>query len=511
MKGTLSMRKITEILRLHAAGFGQRQIARSLNLSVGAVHKYLQLSKKSNITWPLPEEWDEKQLRSFLFKKAASGIPDKYTLPDCEWIDQELKHKGVTLQLLHEEYKLQHPSAHYQYTQFCHIYNIWKKTKKLSMRHSHKFGEELFIDYAGTKVPIVDPKTGQVHHASIFVAVLGGSHYTYAEATWDQTLPHWIGSHVQAFSYFGGVPALLIPDNLKSGVHYACRYDPDINPSYAEMVAYYNTAVMPARPYKPKDKPSAEGGVLLVQRWILARLRHQTFYSLEDLNQAISGLLTQLNNKPFQKKTGSRYSQFKEFEQSTLKPLPGKPYTYGEFKRLRVGFDYHIEIEKHYYSVPHLYARQEVDVRISAHTVEVFVQGKRIASHERKQRPGTTTTSLHMLPSHRQHQEWTPESCLEWALEVGPYTHAFMASILKNKAHLRQAYRFFLGLLKLSRFFGSQRLEKACERALFYSVYSYKTLANFLERHLDEEPLASLQEEPLPLEHKNIRGSHYYK
>jgi transposase len=268
---------------------------------------------------------------------------------------------------------------------------------------------------------------------------------------------------------------------------------------------------MPARPYKPKDKPSAEAGVLLVQRWILARLRHQTFYSLEDLNQAISGLLIELNNKPFQKKTGSRYSQFKEFEQSTLKPLPGKPYTYGEFKRLRVGFDYHIEVEKHYYSVPHLYARQEVDVRIGAHTIEVFAQGKRIASHERKQGPGTTTIALHMLPSHRRHQEWTPESCLEWALEVGPHTHAFMASILKNKAHLRQAYRFFLGLLKLSRFFGSQRLEKACERALFYGVYSYKTLANFLEKHLDQEPLIRLQEEPLPLEHKNIRGSHYYK
>lgn len=511
MKGTISMRKISEILRLHASGLKQRQIARSLNLSVGVVHKYLRLAEQASIQWPIPEDWDEKLLRDFLFKKTSSCIPEKYTVPNCEWIHQELKHKGVTLQLLHEEYKLQYPNTHYQYTQFCHAYRIWKKTKNLSMRQSHKFGEEMFIDYAGSKIPIINPQTGHIHQASIFVAVLGGSNYTYAEATWDQTLPHWIGSHVRAFSFFGGVSALLIPDNTRSGVNYACRYDPDINPSYASMVAYYNTAVLPARPYKPRDKPNVEGGILVVQRWILARLRHQTFYSIEELNQAISRLLTELNHKPFQKKPGSRHSQFKEFEQNVLRPLPAKPYAYAEFKRLRVGFDYHIEVGKHYYSVPYQYARQEVEARVSVHTIEIFDRGKRIASHERRQESGTTTCPLHMLPSHRKHKEWSPEGCLKWASEVGPCRYTFMDSILKRKAHPNQAYRLFLGLLKLNRHFGTHRLEKACERALFYGVRSYKTLFNFLEKRLDQEPLSLIQEEPPPPKHGNIRGAHYYQ
>ena len=284
-----------------------------------------------------------------------------------------------------------------------------------------------------------------------------------------------------------------------------------ISPTYRQMVAHYNTAVMPARPYKPRDKPQAEGAVLVVQRWILARLRHQTFYSLEELNQTINSLLMELNNKPFQKKLGSRYSQFQEFEKKTLKPLPDRPYAYAEFKRLRVGFDYHVEVNKHYYSVPHIYARQEVEARISAHTIEIFDQGKRIASHEKQQGPGTTTCPLHMLPSHCQHKEWSVEGCLKWALDTGPSTYAFMDNIFKDKDHPHQAYRFFLGLLKLSRYFGAHRLEKACERALFYGVYSYKTLSTFLEKRLDQEPLSSMQEDSPPLSHGNIRGPHYYQ
>lgn len=512
MRKKLSMRKTKEIFRLHASGLKQRQIARSLNVGVDSINKYLRLAKRAGIHWPLPEEWDEETLRGILFSRAPSRRFKDYQAPDCQWIHQELKHKGVTLQLLHEEYKKQYADNFYKYTRFCEIYRRWKKTQKLSMRQEHSFGEEMFIDYAGQTVPIINRQTGESHDTSIFIAVLGGSNYTYAEATWDQKLPQWLGSHTRAFTYFEGVPKLLVCDNLKSGVSYACRYDPDSNPAYADMAAYYNTAILPARPYKPKDKPKAENGVLIVSRWILARLRHHTFYSLEDLNKSIADLLKELNHKPFQKIPGSRHSQFMEFEKPALLPLPLQPYRYAQFKRLRVGADYHVEVDKHYYSVPHQYARQEVEVRISAHTIEVFGQGKRIASHERQPHSGATTCPLHMLPSHRHHKEWSPEACLKWAMETGPSTYDFILYILNNKRHIRQVYRLFLGLLKLSRYFGSERLEKACQRAVFYGRYSYKTLSVFLEKRLDQEALPELPlEENQPLDHVNIRGSHYYQ
>jgi len=369
----------------------------------------------------------------------------------------------------------------------------------------------MFTDYAGPTIPITDIHTGNILQASIFVAVLGASSYTYAEATWDQTLANWIGSHVRAFNFFEGVPCLLIPDNLKAGVSHACRYDPDINPSYADMATYYNTAILPARPYKPRDKPKVENGVLVVERWILARLRHTVFYSLYELNQAISALLTELNNKPFQKMQGSRYSQFKELEQPSLKPLPARPYEYAQFKRLRVGVDYHLEIEKHYYSVPYQYAREEVEVRLTTHTLEILSQGQRIASHERHYSPGITTCPAHMPESHRKHQEWTPESCLAWGLSIGSSTHSLLSQIFQQKSHPRQVYRLFLGLLKLVRYFGEKRLEDACRRGVFYESYSYKKLKAILEKGLDQETLPIPSEEKQPIEHANIRGSHYYR
>lgn len=509
-KGTISMRKIKEILRLQASGLKQRQIARSLNLSIGVVNKYLHLAQEAKVTWPLPEDMDEVTLKAILLKQDRGSIPPSYILPDCEWIHRELKHKGVTLQLLHKEYKSQYPQGHYQYTQFCHTYREWSKKQHLSLRQIHKAGEEMFVDYAGPKVPITDLHTREVSYASIFVAVLGASDYTYVEATWDQSLKNWIGSHVRAFNFFEGVPFLVVPDNLKSGVSNACRYDPDINPSYAEMIAYYNTAVLPARPYKPRDKPKAENAVLIVERWVLARLRHKVFYSLHELNQAIHSLLVELNNQPFQKIPGSRYSQFKELEQPHLKPLPARPYEYAEFKRLRASIDYHIEVEKHYYSVPYQYAREEVDVRLTSHVIEILSNGQRIASHERHYGPGVTTCPAHMTEPHRKHQEWTPESCLDWGLTIGISTHSLINNLFQSKSHPRQVYRLFLGLLKLVKYFGEKRLENACKRAVFYGICSYKKIQAILEKGLDQEPLPLYKEETQPIEHSNIRGSHYY-
>jgi transposase len=418
MKGPLSMRKITEILRLHASGLKQRQIARSLNISIGVVHKYLALAQAAGISWPLEADMDDKQLKAHLFQKGQTCKPESYVPPDCEWIHKELKHKGVTLKLLHEEYKLLYPQAHYQYTQFCFIYQSWKKKQRLSLRQVHKAGESLFVDYAGPTIPITDIKTGEVFQACIFVAVLGASNYTYAEATRDQSLYSWIGSHVRAFDYFGGVPELLVPDNLKAGVSKAHPYDPDLNPSYTDMAAYYGTAILPARPYRPKDKPKVENAVLVVERWILARLRHQQFTSLDALNQAIWALLEELNHKPFQKLPGTRYSQFKELEQSALKPLPAKPYEYATFKRQLVNVDYHVEVDKHYYSVPYAYVKEVVDIRITAHTLEILKDGQPlpvmcvILGRGSQlyppicQRPTATTISGHQRAACSGHKVW---------------------------------------------------------------------------------------------------------
>jgi transposase len=508
---TTSMRKITEIMRLSASGLSQRQIARSLNLSKGVVGKYIKRARHSGLEGPLPETLDEKTLRAISGALEEKESRKGYAPLDCGWIHQELKHKGVTLKLLHEEYKRQFPSGHYKYTQFCYYYQQWRSKQDLSLRQSHKAGEKLFIDYAGPRVPILDPLTAERREASIFIAVLGASNYTYVEATWDQTLPNWISSHVRAFEYIQGVPALLVPDNLKAGVHRACRYDPDVNPAYSEMAAHYGTAVMPARPYKPKDKAKVENAVLIVERWMLARLRHQVFYSLENLNQELKVLRKELNAAPFQKLPGSRASQFKAVDQPALKPLPLQPYVYAAFQRRRVGKDYHIELEQHFYSVPYTYAREEVDVRITAHTVEILAHGKRIASHERRREAGTTTLPLHQPDAHRKHQEWTPEACLKWAQEAGPHTHALLSSLFTFKPHSHQKYRLFLGFLQLKRYFGGQRLEAACQRALIQGLLSYQKVKTILQNGLDQQPLPLRLEEKDPIPHGNIRGATYYQ
>jgi transposase len=414
---TISMRKMKEIVRLQASGLSQRQIARSLNLSKGTVSNYLKRARQQQLDWHCVEVMDGQELKEAMTKEASRS----YALPDYEWIYKELKRKGVTLKLLHEEYSRQFPDNHYLYTQFCHYYRQWQKSlKDLSLRQVHKGGDKLFIDYAGPPVPIVDTQSGTTRQACIFIAVLGASSFVYIEATWNQQLANWIGSHVRTFEYLEGVPSLLVPDNLKQGVSKACPYDPDLNPTYAEMAAYYSTAIMPARPYKPKDKAKVENAVLIAERWIFGRLRHQVFYSLEQLNETLKDLCFQLNREPFQKLPGCRLSQFKEIDQPFLKPLPSKPYVYAVFKRKRAGKDYHVEVDKHFYSVPYRYACKEVEIRITAHIIEIYSEGVRIASHERQLKAGFTTLPIHQPDNHRHHAEWTLENSLKWAQNIGP-------------------------------------------------------------------------------------------
>lgn len=511
----ISMHKIKDILRLSfEAGLSQHQIAASLQLSSGVINKYLALAKAANISWPLPEGIDEVKLRELL--RPHTKKINRFTEPDYASIHQELKIKGVTLLLLWQEYEQTHGKYAYRYAQYCAKYREWLIKQKPSMRQIHLAGEKLFIDYSGSTIDIIDPQTGEIIAAQIFVAVLGASNYTFAEATLDQTLPNWIASHVRAFKFFGGVPTLLVPDNLKSAVTKACRYDPKINSTYADMAAFYGTAILPTRPYKPKDKAKAENAVLVVQRWILAKLRHQTFVGLAELNSAISKLLKELNQKPFKKLPGSRKSQFEVLDKPALKQLPSWSYEFAEFKKARVHVDYHVEVDKHYYSVPHLLIKQEVTVRLTTTTVECFYEGKRVASHARSYRKGShTTVSEHMPVAHQKYLHWTPARFLNWALEIGPATHNFIQHLLKSKVHHEQTYRSCLGLLALAKRYSNSRLEAACHRALAIGAFTRQSVASMLEKGLELEPLPKnllLQPTEKKLNyHENIRGSDYYQ
>jgi transposase len=379
------------------------------------------------------------------------------------------------------------------------------------MRQEHRAGEKMFVDYCGKTLPIVDPATGEIRDAQVFVAVMGASNYTYAEATWSQSLADWTGSHVRTFSYFGAVPHCLVPDNLLSGVTRPCRYEPGINPTYQEMATHYGTAVIPARVRKPRDKPKVEAAVQFVQRFILAGLRHQTFFSLAEANAAIKERLELLNNRPFRKLPGTRKSRFEELDRPAMQPLPELPYQYAQWKIARVHIDYHVDVEGHFYSVPYRLVREQVEVRYTSATVECFHRGNRIASHPRSFVKGKHTTNPeHMPPSHREYAEWTPERLISWAGQTGKATAAVVESILSRRAYPEHGFRSCMGIISLGKRFGKDRLEAACERALFIRGVSYTSIKSILQNNLDQKPLPK-QQELLTVTHDNIRGTDYYR
>jgi len=509
-KRELSMRKVREIMRLGLkCHLGYREIARSCFISHSTVSGYLSQAKVMGLTYEGVEKMDDEELKGVLKAESSQKQKAAYPQPDWQWVHQELKKKGVTLQLLWEEYKAVHPQG-YQSSQFYEHYHRWKKKLSVSLRQTHKAGEKMFVDYAGQTIAVHDPHTGKVREAEIFVVVLGASNYTFAEASWDQSLPNWIASHVHAFEYFGGVAKVVVPDNLKSGVSKACWYEPDINPTYHDLAVHYGTVIMPSRVRKPKDKSKVEVGVQVVERWVLASLRNRTFFSLLELNQAISHLLLKLNQRPFKKLNGSRLSLFETVERDQLLPLPSCRYELAEWKKARVNIDYHIELKNHYYSVPYRLVQEEVEVRYTSATIEIFHHGKRVASHKRDDRPGCHATQKeHMPKSHQHYLEWSPSRIIRWAGTVGEATAKVVATILNSRRHPEQGYRSCLGILRLGKHYSHERLEAACSRVLVVGGFTYKSIRSILEKGLERQPLPQQKMQPL-IAHENIRGRDYY-
>jgi transposase len=505
------MRQVREVLRLKwECNFSDRKTARSCGISRPTVAEYVKRAEAAGLSWPLPPQWDDCALEARLFPSAAVYV-DPRPLPDYAAIHRELAHKGVTLMLLWEEHKSAHPTG-LQYSQFCERYRTYARTLDLSMRQVHRAGEKCFIDYAGQTVPVIDPATGEARAAQIFVAVLGASNYTYCEATWTQQLPDWIGSHGRAFEYFQCVPELLIPDNLRSAVTRAHRYEPLVNETYAEMAAHYGTAILPARVRRPRDKAKVEAGVLLVERWILARLRHQSFFSLAELNDAIAVLRERLNTRAFRKLPGSRRSLFETLDRPAMKPLPTERYVFAEWKRARVHVDYHIEIQGHYYSVPYQRVGQQLEVRVTGTTIEAFHRGARIASHVRSSAKGRhTTLGEHMPRAHREYAEWTPTRLVAWAEQTGPVTAKLIAHIMAARAHPQQGFRSCLGIMRLGKSYGRSRLEAACARALALGASSYRSIESILRQGLEQQPLPARNDSTPTIAHPNVRGRDYYQ
>jgi transposase len=502
------MRKIRDVLRLSAAGMSKRKIAASLGVSATAAGKCLRRARRAGLGWPLPEGLTDEALELRLYPPPTVA-KDPRPQPDWAAVHRELRRPGVTLQLLWEEHRAAYREG-YGYSRFCELYRAWEARLSPTMRQSHVAGERLFVDYAGTKLEVIDASTGEARTAQLFVAALGASSYIYAEATWTQGLSDWIGSHTRAFAFIGGAPAMVVSDNLRSGITKACFYEPAVNRTYAEMAAHYSTAIVPARPYRARDKAKVEVAVQVATRFIIAELRNRQFFSLSALNATIAELLAQINNCVSRHLGASRRALFEDLERAALKPLPAEPYVFAEWKECRVGLDYHVEIEKHYYSVPHQLLREKVWARITARTVEVFHRGKRVAAHVRSSSNRKhTTVREHMPSSHRRYADWTPERLRRQAGAIGRHTSALVEIILRERSHPEQGFRACVGILRLAKIYGRQRLEAACSRALEIGARSYSSVNSILKNNLDR-PRPAIPADGPAIAHDNIRGPTYF-
>jgi transposase len=508
----LSMRQIKEILRLkHENQLSIREIARSCGLPRSRVGDYIKRAEVAGIGWPLPEEMDEKELWDRLMGAAPEGERAGSPAPVPDWpsIHEELRRKSVTLALLWKEYRQTHPEG-YGYSRFCELYQRWAGVLDPVLRQHHAPGEKMFVDWAGQTVPIHNELDGSVSAAHLFVAVLGASNKTYAEAFENEQLPAWIAAHCRAYAFFEGVSKITVPDNPKTAVLRTCRYEPLLHRSYQEMAEHYGTVIVPARPRRPRDKAKAEGAVLIAERQILAALRDHRFFSVGELNQSLMERLATLNAQPFQKLEGSRNIAFETAEKAALLPLPATPFELANWSLAKVNIDYHVAVDKHYYSAPYQLIHQTLDVRLTANTVELFQHGKRVSAHTRSHQPGRfTTLEEHRPKSHQKHLEWTPSRILSWSNTIGPDCGNLVQKIMESRPHPEQGFRSALGIIRLGKAYGNSRLEAACRRALHFGLCSYGSVQSILKNNLDAQPI----EQELPSSspsHENLRGAPYY-
>ena len=505
------MRSIREVLRLKwQCDLSHRDIATSCHIGPTAVRGYLHRATQAGLSWPLPDNLQDAQLEALLFPPRQKLAQKDRPVPDWPEVHKQLAKKGVTLQLLWQEYRRVHPTG-YGYSCYCERYAKWHKSAAPSMLQEHKAGDKLFVDYAGLTMPLTDPKTGEVSQAQIFVAAMGASNYTFAEATLSQSLPDWIGSHVRCFAFLGGVPRLVVPDNLKSGVTSPCRYEPDVNPTYLALATHYGIAVVPTRVKKPKDKAKVENAVQQVERRLLAPLRNHTFHDLTELNAALAPLLEALNSEITKSLGSSRRLLFESIDRPALRPLPAHPFGPGLWSKARVNLDYHVVVDYHRYSVPYTHIGSVLDVHLTDTTVEIFLAQERIASHLRSHvRHGFTTLAEHMPPSHRQTQ-WREKEFLARAGKHGPHTQQLVTHLLASRPVPEQSYRSCLGILRLGDKYGSLRLEAAALRALHSELTTYKSVTAILKNGLDTLAVPATEAQKPPLLHENLRGADYYR
>jgi len=503
------MRKLKEVLRLWlTAGLSNRKIALITGIGKTAVSKHVKRGKKLGLDWSRVSGMPEEAIEALLYPSTDEPKPGGPAIPDWDEVAKELRRKGVTKQLLWEEYREDHGDRTYSYSRFCELYASWRGQIEPVMRFEHAAGEKCFVDYAGHTLTVVDPETGESREAQVFVAVLGASNYTFVDVTWSQCSEDFLASHQRAVEFFGGVPRIFVLDNLRSGVTKPDWYEPLLNRSYEDLVNHLGAVAIPARVRKPRDKAKAENGVLQVERRVLAVLRDELIVGLEAARTRVIEELDKLNDRPFQKMAGSRSSVFAELDAPALQPLPKTRWVPTEWKRTKVHIDYHVEIDRHLFSVPYQYIGEVLDVKVTPNLVEIFRKGRPVASH-RRTRARYTTKAEHMPSSHREHRKWNPPRVVATAKRIGPHTSQLVDQLLSSKPHPEQGYRPCLGIVRLADKYDEDRLEAACRRALAYSSVSYKSVKSILEKGLDRIEEEEEGTAP-PVKHRNIRGQSAY-
>jgi transposase len=507
----LSMRKVKEILRLtHELELSYREVSTSLGVSVGVVSKTVSRARAAGLTWAEASLLEE----SVLDVRLNGPLPAPgaaRTEPDLQWIHTEKLKPGVTLELLHLEYLESHPNG-LRYSAFCGRYRSWLARRQLPMRQRHQAGERAFVDYSGKRPFIVDRATGEHIAVELFVGVLGASSFTFAEATRTQQSVDFIQSHVRMLEHFGGAPALVVPDQLKSGVTTSSRYDPEIHRTYEELAQHYSMAVLPARPRKPRDKAKVEVAVQVVQRWVVARMRNEMFFSLESLNERIRALVDELNDRPMRAYGKSRRELFEALDKPALTALPAEKFVYATWTKARLNIDYHAAFEGNFYSAPYVLVHEHLEVRATSTTVELLHKGQRVASHVRSYAKGAyVTAKAHMPKAHQEHLEWPPSRVIEWAGKIGPNVKLLVEALLEQRKHPEQGYRPSLGIVRLAKRYGNERTDKACQRAHLAGARSYRHVAAILKSNLDRAPMPDTVDDNAPrVDHENIRGAGYY-